>query len=279
MAREKGRLITRRRLLGAIAAGAAAGAVAYVDARFIEPRWLHVSHTEVRIPSLPPAWDGVRIAVWADLHSGHLLSDEFLAKVAAASDAARPDIVAFCGDIAGGGEPLDSPMMRTMAALRPAAKFAIMGNHDSVGTLRRVCEHAGIELLVNSASVLDRGGQKLAVVGIDDLWRGRPDFCAALADVPPDAARVALCHNPDLAEMVPHSAGSIDLMLCGHTHGGQICLPLIGPLVTASRRRKYASGLASGPRCPVYTSRGIGMGIVPLRFCCRPELPIITLRR
>ena len=90
--------------------------------------------------------------------------------------------------------------------------------------------------------------------------------------------RLLLSHNPDYAEALGESP-RVDLMLCGHTHGGQFRLPFIGPLRVPIRHRKYAAGLAQGPRCPVYTSVGLGMVGMRCRFYCRPELPVITLRR
>lgn len=96
--------------------------------------------------------------------------------------------------------------------------------------------------------------------------------------MPDTAPRVLLAHNPDYAEQMPASP-RVDLMLCGHTHGGQIRLPLLGALALPIRHRQYAAGLVHGPQCNVYISRGIGMVGIPIRFNCRPELALITLHR
>ena len=126
--------------------------------------------------------------------------------------------------------------------------------------------------------VATRGGAGLWVAGVDDLWEGSPDLAAALAGVPEAVPRILLCHNPDYAEQMQHTP-RVDLMLCGHTHGGQVKIPF-GPRPRLPiRHRRYAAGLVEGPCCQVYTSCGLGMVGVPIRFNCRPELAIVTLRR
>jgi len=130
----------------------------------------------------------------------------------------------------------------------------------------------------NTHVLLHRGGDRLAIAGVGDLWADRQDLAAALAGVPEGAARVLLCHNPDYADHMPPRP-RVDLMLAGHTHGGQVKIPFAGRWRLPIVNKLYAAGIVPGPHCPVYVSVGIGMVSLPLRFNCRPELPIVTLRR
>ena len=122
----------------------------------------------------------------------------------------------------------------------------------------------------------------LCVAGVGDLWEGNPDYAAALNGVPAGHPRLLLSHNPDAAESRrPPAAGQyrVDLMLSGHTHGGQIRLPGLGtPMIPILYGQKYASGLVEGPACTVYVSRGIGTTVMPLRLGVRPEIAVIELK-
>jgi hypothetical protein len=272
-AARRGGWLARRR--AAMAAGGGA-----FDSRAIQSRWLVLSRPVVSIAGLAQAWDGVTISLLTDLHAGRFCGVEYIRRAVEVSNASRPDSVLL------GGDQLDGPppagLGEALAGLQAReARLAVLGNHDylngrtaAMATMRA----AEIEVLVNRHRVLLREGQPLCVAGLDDLRQGRPNPRAALAGVDADTPRIVLAHNPDLAEDVPPDL-RVDLMLSGHTHGGQIRPPL-GPAPFLSlHRRKYAQGMVQGPHCPVYVSRGVGMSHLPLRWNCRPELPLITLRR
>ena len=123
-------------------------------------------------------------------------------------------------------------------------------------------------------------GPGLCIAGIGDLWEGNPNVEAALGGVRPDLPRLLLSHNPDAAEMraIRNNAYRIDLMLSGHTHGGQVRLPGIGtPVVPSAFGQKYAAGLVRGPACRVFISCGLGTTIMPIRFGQPPEIAMLTL--
>jgi len=253
-----------------------------VDSIWIEPGRIELTRPVIPLPNLPPAWDGVRIAHLADLHFGGINDLGFMQRVVALVNAEKPDLVVNVGDFGGWNDDTRPQLSRALAGIEaPLGSLAVLGNHDydwfAVGVEKMLAD-AGIRLIDNDRVVLDRRGEKLAVAGVGDLDRSVQDLSAALADLPADAGRVLLTHNPDYAELMP-AAPRVDLMLCGHTHGGKINLPLIGTPILPIKHRQYAAGLARGPHCPVYTSRGIGTTNPPIRFRCRPELPIITLRR
>ena len=265
---------------GRLAALAAGGGM--LDSTTIEPRWLVLSTPTAVLDSLPPAWDGVRIAHLTDLHAGWICGLDYLRRVVALTNAALPDIVVLTGDTVsrrGAVTPALTAVLRELKA--PEGKFAVLGNHDHDCGAERVTaalREAGMDVLTNRRRLLDRTGQKLCLAGVDDVRQGRPDLPAVLGAVDPAVPRVLLTHNPDYAAHMPPRP-RVDLMLCGHTHGGQIRLPF-GPAPWVSlRHREYAEGMVRGPHCLVYTSRGIGMAYLPIRFNCRPELPVLTLRR
>jgi len=274
--------LTRRRFLVAYGGAALTVGVGALDAVAVEPRWVRVTHPDVTIKGLPAVWDGARIAHLTDLHVGPVIDVEYIARVVELANAEKPDLVVITGDFVSEGGATMPGLVDALRALRGAmGRFAVLGNHDywsGAPAVRSLLAAAGIEELSNKRRMFERRGHGLCVAGVDDLWEGRPDLAAALAGVPEAAPRIVLCHNPDYAEKMPHTP-RVDLMLCGHTHGGQVKIPF-GPRPRLPiRHRRYAAGLADGPCCQVYTSCGLGMVGIPIRFNCRPELAIVTLRR
>ncbi len=262
------------------AAAAAIGSV--IDAFAVEPKWIKITNPVVQIPNLPSAWDGVRIAQLTDIHVGRLIDLDYVRKVVEKTDAAKPDVIVLTGDYVSRTDAIDDNLAESLGRLSaPHGKFAVLGNHDhwtDPAAVRSVLTKAGITDLTNRNTILNRKDASLCLAGVDDLWEGRQDLTGALAGVDESVPRILLCHNPDYAEQMPASP-RVDLMLCGHSHGGQFKIPF-GPRPRLPiQHAKYAAGLASGPHCRVYTSVGLGMIGIPIRFNCRPELTIITLRR
>lgn len=220
----------------------------------------------------------LRVAWLADLHHGPWIGVGSVEAWVDATLAEAPDLIVLGGDIVDqreGGSVV--ALVAELSRLRaPLGVWAVWGNHDRT-RYRRIGEFAdrlagaGITVLVNRG-VLVRDDLWLA--GVDDLSTGRPDLQAALDDRPADAACLLASHNPDLLPEVPLS---VSLTLSGHTHGGQVVLPWIGPPITSSRYgQRFASGWVSGP-ARGYVSRGLGVGIVPIRVNCPAELTILEL--
>jgi predicted MPP superfamily phosphohydrolase len=248
----------------------------------LETTWLALTRPSVAVADLPPAWDGATVALLADLHAGSRLGWDYLRRVGGVVNDARPDVVALVGDFVNWYGHATPELAEVLGELRAReGRFAVLGNHDhraDAAGVTAALAAAGIEVLSNAHRLLSRRGQQLCLAGVDDYRHGRPDARAALTGVPEATPRVLLCHNPDYAEDLP-PALRVDLMLCGHTHGGQIRSPAGSAPFLSVRYRKYGHGLVRGPRCRVYTTRGIGAAHLPLRLNCRPELPILTLRR
>ena len=279
---------TRRRLLKA-AWGLAAGAVgAGVYARWIEPTWIETVERDLPVPHLPAGWDGVRVGLVADLHHGRRVPLEYLAGGIDRLASLKPDLVTAVGDfVTSGGMAYAEAIAGLMDRLSPPMGiFACLGNHD-YGVTHRVSHAeaqevagtlpaAGVRLLRNEAVRLERRGETLWLAGTEDFWSGRMDAAKALAAVPEGAATLALCHNPDAAEdLADAGAGAI---LSGHTHGGQVQVPLVGPPILPVRNRDRYEGLHRVGEARLYINRGLGW-LRKVRFGCRPEITILTLRR
>lgn len=252
-----------------------------------------VERVEIALPRLPPAFDRLTIAVASDLH-GRLFrgSKAAAVRLVGTINDLQPDLALLLGDMV--HNPNHGPaFLPLLTGLRAGSgAYAALGNHEhafvwynrylgegrhpSNEEWRRIYAGAGIELLVNEPRPLARGGVRIWLVGVDDPFSGHHDLDAALAEIPTGECSIAFTHSPDLLDYP--RAGELDLLLAGHTHGGQVCLPRVGALYAPCRRpRQRAAGLLQGERTRVYVTRGLGEGF-PLRLVCPRELTLMTLR-
>ena len=242
--------------------------------------------TRIDIPEIPvpivglaPSLTGLRLAVVSDLHYGLFVWGAYAARVVRLVNAQRPDVICLPGDLINGPRKDLRPFIQAMARMRaPLGKFACLGNHEystGVPSAASALRQAGVNLLVNARQRIAVDGNELVIAGLDDHRMGRPDLATALAGLDDGLPVILLCHNPDHAESLDGDT-RVDLMLSGHTHGGQIVI-CGRALSTQTVYRKYCSGMVAGPHCPVYISRGVGVVGVPLRVACRPEIPIFRL--
>ncbi len=255
----------------------------------VEPFWLETVHVELTLPRLPRSFSGLRLLQLSDIHLGGWMDMARLEQLVAQSLAARPDVIVITGDLIY-GRPWDHVSVADTAAgmaaaLRPLAKacpvFAVMGNHDhwvDVVPVRQAVADAGIRELINTVHTFERDGEYLHICGLDDLWELKTRLEGVLDVLPPEGAAILLIHEPDFARSSAPT-GRFDLQLSGHTHGGQIVLPFIGAPVRPYLGSRYpASGLCQVNDMYLYTNRGAGMGGIPIRFNCRPEITLFTLR-
>ena len=269
-----------RRLAGA-AALIGAGGLLY--AREVEPRRLEVVRLELTLPRLAATFDGYRIVQIGDLHLDDWSKPERLDRTAEMVNEERPDLVVVTGDFASySARRLDTG--RLVGALRrlsaPDGVLAILGNHDyltDVKLIRQCIREAGLTELINEVVALERGGSKLHVAGIDDVMEGRSRLDLVLGELPESGAAVLLAHEPDFAD-VAAATGRFDLQLSGHSHGGQVRVPLLGRAVLPPFSQRYTRGLHRVGGMLVYTNRGLGTVHARLRFGCRPEITALTLR-
>ena len=271
--------MNRRQFLGLAGAGAAAVVASTGWAMLVEPNWPVVERRDIRLARLPVQLDGLRIAQLSDIHLSPLVTPGDLLRAVQMVNRESPDLVALTGDFiwrdAGFAAKLVEPL-RQLAA--PLGVYATFGNHDHWSSAEQVAAAlaaAGVTLLVNEAMRLATD-VPLWLAGLDDVWERRQDIRAALRDVPPDDCTLLLCHEPDYGDEV--AAYPVDLQLSGHSHGGQIKLPLIGPPVLPWLGRKYPAGLYRVADLQIYTNRGIGLIAPAVRFNCPPEVTVLTLR-
>jgi predicted MPP superfamily phosphohydrolase len=267
-----------------------AGVGAY--SAFFESRWFEITHRVHPLRGLPAELDGLRVVQLTDIHHGPNLSLSYVREVVAATNELKADLVLLTGDYVFQSPRYITPVVRELAELRgKIGVVGVLGNHDwwqDAPATRREFARAGIPLIDNSRMVvtLDRklvqsATEGLCIAGVGDFFEDQLRWDAALDGVPASMPRVLLSHNPDAAEDAQLIGGAwrIDLMLCGHTHGGQVRLPLLGtPIVPSMYGQKYAQGLVKGPACDVFISRGVGSTVLPIRFRVRPEVAVIEFR-
>jgi predicted MPP superfamily phosphohydrolase len=287
--------LTRRRLLAEGAAGLVSlsvlGTAAY--GVLVEPERLQVRRYQVALAGLPEEFEGLRLGHLSDTHFGPLVTREHIARAIALLNAERPDLVLLTGDYVHRTPAAIGPGIGLLATLQARwGALAVLGNHDhwkGAEACRRRFAQIGIPLLDNDRLFLTPEGLareerpgSLAFCGVGDMWEDIVDPLAALRGVSPGCPRILLSHNPDVAERLPRDFPGVrfDLQISGHTHGGQVDLPFLGPpLVPSYYGAKYAGGLVAGPAWPVLISRGVGLALAPVRLRVPPEVGLIELRR
>ncbi len=248
----------------------------------IEPRWLAVREVEIVDPDIPPSFDGKTVAFLTDIHHGIYFSTERVRNLVARTNALQPDLILLGGDYAHLRRRYIASCFAELAHLEaPLGKFGVLGNHDhwyDAELSWQSMEKAGIVALDNRAEWIVLGEERIRVGGVGDLWEHTQDLTATTAGVQGQDFVILLSHNPDYAESI--SSATVDLVLSGHTHGGQVTLfGLWAPVSNSAFGQKYRSGVVRTPFTTVIVSNGIGVITPPLRFGARPEIILIRLRR
>jgi uncharacterized protein len=278
-----------KHVVRAMLALGSAAAASLLYAAVIEPRWLRCTHTRLHFRRLPRQLEGLRIALLTDLHANAHTPRDLLRRVVDETNAARADVVAITGDIAENEAALGTALEALARLHAPFGVYIVPGNHDyrDVGIERwhdAVSRRPSLINLTNAVRIIrvsrrrsNDDEARLCIAGVDDLSHGQP----RLDLLPPPPSRdftVLLAHHPDQAEHVRRAADDVDLVLSGHTHGGQVRLPGYGAVVSSSNHPDlYEAGVRRRPWTQVYTSRGIGTTHLPVRFFAPPEIAILTL--
>jgi predicted MPP superfamily phosphohydrolase len=251
------------------------------DAVWWEPTHPVVERVTLAFPELPPGLDGLRVAQISDLHRSAVVGQGEIEHAVAMTNALAPELILLTGDYVTSGVRYARPCAAALARLRaPLGRYAVLGNHDYWSGARgvtRALRNAGIPVLRNRSCSVERGGGRLWLVGLDDAYDRHHHIGAALEGVPEGAFKVALMHEPDIADEMARYP--IPLQLSGHSHGGQVCLPGIGPLHLPYLGRRYPMGYYRIGDLQLYVSRGVGRVMPAVRFDCPPEITLITLRR
>ncbi len=288
---------TRRKFLQMGAAGAAVGTLAVAgDGTIFEANRPRLVRIEVSLSRLADAWDGFRIAQLSDFHYDDYFSVVPLRKAIDIVNGLRLDLVVLTGDfvtsrgmrshvtsvreVKAAAKAIE-PCAQLLAQLRaPSGLLAVLGNHDvdcDSAHIVEVLQSHHIPVLRNRSVPFERDGTRLWISGVDDILVGKPKLDLALKGIPPDEPVVLLAHEPDWADHV--AKHPVDLQLSGHSHGGQIRIPFLGPPFLPPLARKYPWGLRQIGRLALYTNVGIGTIEVPIRLNCPPEVTLITLRK
>ena len=267
-------------------AGAVAAAALVLDATLIDRHYVVVEQRTLRIQRLPAPFHGLRIAQISDLHHRGYAEDYYLRHVVEKVNALQPTAVAITGDfITAHGSPL-GPWRTAMpvcaeilSGLQAPVRLCSLGNHDciDVAFVMRGLAERGLTVLYNSYTALESGGERLWIGGLADAYFDSPSLELA---VPPATERepvLLLGHEPDYADTVK-LFGGVDVMLAGHSHGGQVRLPSITQAFLPVMGRKYVQGLYQVDGMQLYVNRGIGAVHLPVRFRCPPEITLFTLQ-
>jgi predicted MPP superfamily phosphohydrolase len=251
-----------------------------------KPSWVELTHVRLKLPRLGKAFDGFRLVQISDIHMGGWMNIRHFSNVMKLALYQGVDLLALTGDfvnyygdlevVAGAIEDL-SDVFKTLGDV---PRVGVLGNHDlrsAPSDIRKMMERYQILDLTNSVHTIMRGGELLHIAGVDDLCYGHPDLNKVVSALPKEGSAILLSHEPDFAD-VSAQAGCFDLQISGHSHGGQVVFPFVGPLYLPRGARKYYSGLYQVGTMLQYTNRGIGTVAPFFRLNCRPEITVFTLK-
>ena len=251
----------------------------------IEPSRLVVHATTLALPAWPHALDGFKIALLADIHAGApFIREEKLAEIVAETNRTSPDLILLAGDFVVGNEPLSNPIApeaiaKALSGLHARlGVYAVLGNHDEWeggAQVHAALEAEGIHVLDNEVTEIHdhTSSTSIWIAGLADLMTRDQKIAATVAKA--GDLVIALTHEPDSFLEMP---SRVALTLTGHTHGGQVALPLVGALIVPSRRgARYAAGHIVEGGKHLFVTTGIGTSILPVRFGVTPEIALLTL--
>jgi uncharacterized protein len=265
---------------------------------YVEPRRLVVNHYDLKVKNWNPALNGFKIAAISDVHGGsNGVTEARLRELVARANEQDADIIVLLGDFVSqnrGHETLRMPVSTIAANLKGFdAKFgtyAVLGNHDvwwNTGEVARELSAAGIVVLENEVVTIEKNGARLRIFGLEDHikfgnWKEMSDKWRNILAPTEDAGDVLLLeHSPDVLPLVTGDLSvspRLRLILAGHTHGGQIWLPVIGsPIVPSSYGQRYAFGHIRQNEVDMFVTTGVGTSILPFRFLVPPEIAVVTV--
>jgi predicted MPP superfamily phosphohydrolase len=234
------------------------------------------------LPRLASSFDGYRIVQISDIHMDDWMTFERLKDIMELVNEQRADLIAITGDFVTYSAKFDNEeLIGALSMLRaPDGVIAVLGNHDheiDPALIRRLIRKSGVLEVSNGFRTLRRGDDTLHLAGVDDLFARQARLHEVLTKLPVEGATILLAHEPDFAD-ASASTGRFDLQLSGHSHGGQVRLPFIGAPYLPPYGRRYPCGLYELDGMLLYTNKGLGMFPPHVRFLCRPEITVFTLR-
>jgi len=257
----------------------------------VEPTWLEINRHAIAMRDLGAGFQGLKVAHLTDFHCGPQVPLAYLEEALARTQAEAPDVIALTGDFVHKGYRHVKDAAKLFRNLKaPMGVFAVLGNHDfsvrnALGVRRYPGLHRavadsladeGVTVLRNASQRFERGGDGFVIAGVDDLWSRECDPAGTLGGACPNTPRLVLSHNPQSVELFEKER--FDLILSGHTHGGQIDWPGLGRVLLGKKAKRWASGLYTHGDGHLYVNKGVGFGW-RFRFQTRPELAIFTLQK
>lgn len=254
--------------------------------KYIEPKWIETVRMEISHPLIPKSFNRFKIVQFSDTHLGYHFDSEQLKRTVEIISRENPDLIVFSGDLVDNLFTFfhwDETILLLNELSAPKGKFAVYGNHDHGGwgseKYKQIMESGGFTLLKNeSVFIKNDEDDHIMLAGVDDAMLGKPDLKETFALLPTDTFTILISHAPDLADEVARFP--VHFQLSGHSHGGQVQIPLAGPLITPPYGKKYVEGFYRVRKdFSVYVNRGLGTTRLPYRFFSRPEITVFTLKR
>src|SRR5262245_17677808 len=240
---------------------------------FYERHELEVTHATIAVSGFPPALTGLRIGLLTDVHRSQLVSHDDVATAVTMLMNERPDLIVLGGDyVTWGDRRFVHPAAEALAPLAaPYGVFGILGNHDDDHDMPSALTKNGVQMLKDARTRLTIKGEALDIAGIRFWTKRAPDIAPLMRGAAPPT--ILLAHDP--RRLAEAASFGVPLVLAGHTHGGQVVLPVIGAI--AAQKFPVVSGVGTRDRTVMYVSRGVGTIYVPVRINCPPEVAILTL--
>jgi hypothetical protein len=245
-----------------------------------EPYMLTIEHRPIYLRRLPEAFDGFRIVHLSDVHHSAFTGREQIARAVETANHLKPDMIALTGDYISHDRQYAAPCAEELGKLRAEyGVYAVLGNHDhwtDAALLTDLFRAEGINVLVNQGMRFEHRNAAFWLAGVDDTMVGLEDIPLALAGSRDDEMKLLLAHNPVVLRRAARAG--VDLVLSGHTHGGQVALRSDRHSQTRPRRRQLR-GLGRYAETQIYVTRGVGTVVLPIRYGCPPEVSLLELRR
>ena len=254
---------------------------------FLEPYWLVVERHTLKFASRQDLPSGLRIVHLTDLHRSKIVADSYLRKCISKVNKLEPDLILMTGDYITGKSKWANSLGELLKLLRAKlGVYATLGNHDGgqwaaqhggvpeTSIIKSELEETGIRVLVNESVEVQYHNKTITLVGLGDLWAGEFNPSLAFQGVETSQFTIALSHNPDTIEKLRKYPA--DLILCGHTHGGQVRIPWSGAPILPIEDKRYSAGVYAIAERIVYVNRGVGL-LKRIRFNCRPEIACIDI--
>ncbi len=278
--------ITRRQFLKSMALSTIATSSISVPvlayAAKVAPKQVTIEHVSLKMPLLDPAFHGYKLVQISDFHMDYTwMSENRLTMLMHLVNDQKPDAVAITGDfVTWQADPFEDSLVRAMQMVNPRdSTVAVLGNHDywtNDEAVRRAIRRGGITDIKNKFHTVRRGTSMLHLCGVDDIVEKRHRLNLVLEALPDAGAAILLAHEPDYAD-VSSRTKRFDVQLSGHSHGGQVKIPLIGPIFLPQMAHQYPEGQYTVNGMLQYTNRGLGLAYPQFRINCPPEITVFTL--